>query len=390
MTLDELTTPITKDQAKQSIYDVLAAVGVNTTSWKPGAVVRTMIAALAIMIAAFSKLTAAVTRGGFLELATGSWLDLVAHHVYGVDRVLETFAPGEVTLTNASLSVYSVDPEDLVFANPDTGKTYRNTTSFTLNAGATLTIPIVAIEAGAASTSTPGTIVELETTLIGVTCTNVLAVVGLDEELDPVLRARCREKLGSLSPFGPWDAYTFALKNAIRVDGTPIGVTRARVVKDGYGNVTAYAATASGGVTGTSGDPATDLGALNSAVQRRAAPLAVTADTATAVNVSVPVTYEIWAYNTTGLTPAQWQTAIANALAAFLAAQPVGGNVVEPAAGKIFVDGLRRAIGAVRSEIFQVAVTAPAADVTLAASDVAVLGTVTATAIHEVPPPEGF
>lgn len=391
ISLADLTTPLTRDQVKQSIYDVLSTVGVNTTTWKPGAVVRTIIAAVAAIISAFSQLTSAIARGGFLELASGSWLDLVAHYVYGVDRVLATFAPGEVTLTNASGSTYIIDPEDLVVSNPDTGKTYRNTTAFTLNPGATLTIPIVAIEAGAASTSTPGTIVELETTFVGVTCTNALAVVGLDDELDPALRARCREKLGSLSPFGPWDAYTYAVKNAKRyTDGTPIGVTRARTVKDGYGNVTVYVATASGAVTGVSSNIATDLGALDDAVQRRAAPLAVTADTVSASNLTVPVTYEVWAYNTAGLTPAQWESAIATALANFMSAQPIGGNVIDPDPGKIFVDGLRRAIGGVRSEIFRVVVTAPAADVVLGANEVAVLGTVTPTAIHEVAPPEGF
>jgi phage-related baseplate assembly protein len=390
ISLSDLTTPLTRDQAKQSIYDVLTAVGVNTTTWKPGAVARTIITAVAILISAFSQLTSSVARGGFLELASGAWLDLVAHYVYGVDRVLATFAPGEVTLTNTSGNVYSLDPDDLVVSNPDTGKTYRNTTAFVLNAGATLTIPIVAIEAGSASTSTPGTIVELETTLLGVTCTNALAAVGLDDELDPSLRSRCREKLGSLSPFGPWDAYTYAAKNAKRVDGTPIGVTRARTVKDGYGNVSVYVATATGAVSGVANDIATDLGAVNDAIQRRAAPLAVTADTISASPLTVPVTYEVWAYNTSGLTPAQWQSAIATALANFMSAQPVGGNVIDPDPGKIFVDGLRRAIGAVRSETFRVVVTAPAADVELSPNQVAVLGTVTVTAIHEVAPPEGF
>lgn len=390
ISLDDLTTPITRAQATQSIYDVLATVGVNTTTWKPGAVARTIIAACAIMVYALSTLIALVARGGFLELASGPWLDFVGHYVYGEDRILETFAAGELTLVNASGSTYTLDPDDLVVGNPDTGKTYRNSEAFTLAAGDTITIAIVAIEAGSASTSTPGTIVELETTLLGVTCTNELALVGLDDESDPVYRSRCRAKLGSLSPFGPWDAYTYAAKNALRSDGTPVAVTRVRPRKDGYGNLTCIVASASGEVTGDADDVDTDLGAVNDAIQRRAAPLAVTADTESAVAVSVPVTYEVWAYNTAGLTTAQWQAAISAQLVAFFPTRPIGGDVIDPDAGKIFVEAIRRAIGSTRSEIFKVAVTAPASDVTLASNEVAVLGTVTSTAINQSAPPEGI
>ena len=48
-TLEELITSMTVDEAKTAIYDALAARGVTTTGWKPGAVVRTIIAALAII-----------------------------------------------------------------------------------------------------------------------------------------------------------------------------------------------------------------------------------------------------------------------------------------------------------------------------------------------------
>lgn len=389
ISINDLTTPLTKDQVKQSIYDVLAAVGVSTTSWKPGAVVRTMIAAIAIVIAAFSTLTASIARSGFLELATGQWLTLVAYYVYGVTRQEATFAPGEVTLSNASGNIYTLDPDDLVVSNPTTGKTYRNTATFTLNPGDTLTITIRAVESGSASTSTPGTITALETTLTGVTCANALAVVGLDEELDPALRLRCYEKLGALSPNGPWDAYASAARNALTEAGVSVGVTRVRVVKNaGTGTVTTYVATATGGVTGTVSDVSTDLGAVNDAIQRKAAPLAVTANTLSATVVTFPITYQAWVYNTVGLTDQELEDAIALALAAFFSAQPIGGNVIDPDPGKVFHDAIRRVIGAVRTEIFHVVVSLPAADTTLAISEVPALGAVNGT-ITQVAPGEG-
>lgn len=387
--LNDLVTPLTRDQVQASIYEVLGIVGVNTTTWKPGAVVRTMIAATSIVIAAFSSLTAQIARSGFLELAEGDWLTLVARHVYAVERELATFAEGQITLTNAGGGTFTLDPDDLVISNPATGKSYRNTLPFTLGALTSITIPIRAIEAGSASTSSPNAITQVETTLLGVTCTNAVAVVGRDAEQDPALRARCSEKLGALSPNGPWDAYSYAARNAKRPDGTAIGVTRVRISKDGFGNVTVYCATASGAVTGTVIDPNTDLGIVDLEIQRKAAPLAVTANAVSAAPVSIPITYSVWMRNSSGLTSGQIEAAVSAKLTTFMAGQPIGGNVIGADPGKVFQDAIKTAIGSTRPEIFHVVVTAPAADVVLALNQVPVLGTVTATAINQLPPTEG-
>lgn len=390
ISLSDLTTPLTRDEAKQSIYDTLATIGVDTTTWKPGAVVRTMITGVAIILAALSQLIALTTKSGFLDFAESDWLTLVAKYVYGVDRIEATFAAGEVTLTNSGGGVFVMAIDDLVVANSTSGKTYRNTSAFTLNAMATLTVPIVATEAGASSTSTGNTITSLETTMLGVAVTNADSVVGLDAESDPNLRARCRDKLGSLSPNGPWDAYSYAAKNAVRADGTAIGVTRVRVIKDGYGNVDLYCATASGAVTGTASDPTTDLGAVDAAIQLGAAPLAVTATAHSATAVSQGVTYEIWMYNTSGLSSAQIQALVSARLAAYAAIVPVGGNVIDNDPGKVFVVALESEIRMARPlEIFKVAVTAPTGDLELAGSEVWTLGAVECTRINQIAPPDG-
>jgi hypothetical protein len=388
--LDDLTTPVTRAEVQASIYDVLDIVGVNTTSWKPGAVVRTMIAAVAVVLSAYSTLQAKIAASGFLPLASGDWLTLVARYVYEVERIEATFATGEITLTNSGGGVYPGDPDDLIFTNPSTGKTFRNTEAFNIAALGTVTLDLQATEAGSSSTSAPGAISELTTTLLGVTCSNALAVVGHDAELDPALRARCSEKLGSLSPFGPWDSYAYAVRNAVREDGTSIGVTRFRIDKDGTGHVYVYLATDSGAVPGTVGDLSTDLGIADEAIQQNAAPLAVTAVVASATPVTVSVTYEVWLYNTSGNTDAEVEALIATRLSVFMAGQPIGGNIIPPAAGKVFVDAIRAQIAGTLPEIFHVVVTVPGADVTLALTEVAVLGTPTVTAVHQIPPPEGF
>ena len=389
-TLDDLTKPVTRAEVEASIYQVLSILGVNTTSWKPGGVVRTMIAAVSIVLSAFSTLQADIARSGFLELSRDKWLTLVARYVYGVERIEATFATGQVTLTNSGGGVYSGDPDDLIFSNSSSGKTYRNTAAFSLPALGTITLDIQATEQGSASTSAPGGIDTMTTPLLGVTCSNALAVIGADAELDPSLRARCSETLGALSPFGPWDAYASAVRNATHADGSSLGITRTRITKDGSGNVYVYLATASGAVTGTVGDLTTDLGLADEAIQQLAAPLGVTAHTLSATLNTITPTYEVWMYNTSGSNPTQVQTVIATALGAFMQSQPIGGNIIAPAAGKVFVDAIRATIAATFPEIFHVVVTLPAADVTLAITEVPVLGTPVCSGIHQIAPPEGF
>lgn len=384
LTVQQLTTPLTRQEIQASIYAVLAALGVNTTGWKSGAVVRSLVVSTSIVLAAFSTLTAQIARSGFLELSEGAWLTLVARHVYGVERITATFATGNVTLTNTAGGVYSFDAGDLIVANTVTGRTYRNAAAFTLGALSVASVTVIATEAGSASSADPHAITTITTTLIDVSVDNAIGFTGVDEESDASLRLRCAERLGALSPMGPWDAYSYAVRNATRTDGQAISVNRIRLTKDGYGNVYLYCASVDGIVTPT------DLAIAAEAVDQLATPQAVTAHVISAAAVPVDVTAAVYVYNTAGLTNLEIDTAIRDRLKSFFAAQPVGGNVIGTDPGAVFVDAVRSAIAAaVAPHTFHVTLTAPAADVSLAVSDVAVRGTVSVT-ITQVAPPEGF
>jgi hypothetical protein len=383
--IDELTKRATVVETETAIYDIMAAVGVSTTGWFSGAVIRTMVKATAIWISALSALMALIARLGWLETSFGNWLTLVAKHVFGVDRIGASFAAGEITLNNAGGGVFGPFAlGDAVFENPTTGKTYTNAEVFSLAALETgRVIEIVALESGSASTSAPGTITK-QTFMASVTISNVEAVVGTDEETDANLVIRCLAKRGAASPNGPPDAYSYFARSATLPDGTPCGVTRVRIVKDGFGNVTVYCATATGGITGSTGDPNTPLGAVHEAVNRYAAPLGVTATAASATAVPVPVTYEAQLYNTSGLTNAQIETLILAELVAFMSAEPIGGNEIT-GPGKLFTSAISAKIGGTRNALgvalpmFRVILAAPAADVPLAANEVPTLSTVTPT-----------
>ena len=384
LTLQELTNPLTRQEVQASIYTVLARVGVNTTSWRSGAVVRTTIVGVSVVIAALTRLQADIARSGFLELAEGQWLRLCARHGYNVEVQEATFATGELELRNTAGGLWEFDPGELVVANTVTGKTYRNLEAVTLAALETKAITIIATEAGSASSAEPLQITTLVTPslLTGVEFDNPLRITGQDEERPATTRLRCSEKLGSLSPMGPWDAYAYAVRNAKRADGESVGVSRIKITKDGYGNVFVYCATPDGAVQ------LSDMQVLTEAVYLKAEPQAVTSHVISATARAVNVTAELWAYNTIGMTEQEVQDAGTAKLRAYFSAQPVGGARIGSAAGKVFHDATRAAIsGTAPEHIFHVELSG--GDTTLTVDEVPVLGVVSLT-VHFEPPPEGY
>ncbi|HSN26433.1 MAG TPA: baseplate J/gp47 family protein, partial [Kofleriaceae bacterium] len=342
MNLSDLTTPLTEDQAKQAIYDALATLGLSTTSWKPGAWVRTIIAVFAKAYSSLTSLTALIASGGFLFLAKGDWLTLVAQYVYGVTRDPGSFASGNIQFDNSGGGIYSGVAGDLIVANTSTGKAYRNTAPYTIGALATgVLIPFQAVELGSASTSTPATITTLGTPLPGVTVTNPGALVGLDAETDDALVLRCSEKTGALSPNGPRDAYAYLARSAT-LNGVSVGVTRVKTIPDGIGGVDVYVADKTGTLTGTVGDLTTALGVVDEAIQTQCAPLGITARVHAATPHAIAVTYELW-IRRTSLADADVKSAVATQITNFLATIPIGGFDLTGAggAGKVYLGGLK-------------------------------------------------
>lgn len=393
--LEDLTKALTVEEIKASIYRVLAITGVSTTVWKPGAVVRTIIAAVAIVLAAMSSLAALLARSGFLTLSSGLWKTLVAFYVFGVTRQEATFATGVVTLANSSGNLYTLDPGDLVVQASVSKKTYTNTTAVVINpVTSDIECTFQADESGSASTAFEGEIDTVVSAYTGVTCSNPDALVGLDAESDELLEASCASKLGALSPNGPSDTYTHFARLATRADGTAIGVTRTRVVPALDLSLDVYLATADGGVDGTQDDASTDLGAVHDLFQRNCVPIPITERTHSATPAPQDVVYSAWCYNTRGLTQAQIETAIAEALAVAIPLKPIGGDVVEPDPGKLYHEWfqgiiLGASVDGIPVGVFRADVTTPAGDVTLSSLDAPTIGTVTATAIVQVAPPKG-
>ena len=209
-TLEQLLQPRTRDQILASLISILQSKGFPTTDWEPGSVQRTILETLAVGLADLEALRLEITKGGYLELASGPWLNLVAENMYGLTRKAAEFARHTVRLTAQSgFGPYTIQPGQL-WASTPSGLRFNNTQGGTLAQGGTLDLEFVAESSGAAYNVAPNTITILNTPLPGVNINNVAIVAaGVDEETDDNLRLRCRLRWASLGTGATRAAYEF-------------------------------------------------------------------------------------------------------------------------------------------------------------------------------------
>ncbi len=368
-------------ETRAAIYNyalgIATGIGLPVTSWQVGDPTRSLYHVLSAKLEAFESNVSGYIKSGFLDHAKGVWLKVLAEQVYGVAVPPATYAETTVVLTNASTNLYIIDAGDLTFASSVTGKTYRNTTGGTLAVGpaTTLSVTVVADEAGSASSAGAAEITRLVTALDGVTCTNATAAVGLDEQDESVTKQQCRDMQDATSPDGARGAYAYFARNPDY--GGTSAITRVRTYGDSTtGIVTIYLAGPSGGSS------AADVALAQLAIVTWCLPVCITLVAAAATNVTIAVTYELWLYKSCNKTVAEVRTAVSTALGVLFSARPIGGDVVAPATtGKIYQSDILATIVKAIPEGFRASVTVPSGDTGLTNGQVAVLGTVTGT-IH--------
>uniref|UniRef100_A0A6M3ILB4 Putative baseplate protein n=1 Tax=viral metagenome TaxID=1070528 RepID=A0A6M3ILB4_9ZZZZ len=374
ISITDLLSPLTTEEVYDSVVSVAAAVGLNTTSWVEGSWARSICWGVSAKLAALTSAFSAAVRGGLVGYATGSWLTVTALEDYGVTRIAETYASGQITLTNTSASTYAIAAGDVTIQSSTTDATYRNTSAGTLLPSSTLDLDILAEVAGSTGTAAAGTIDTLVSpALLGVTVSNAAALVGTDEEEDAALLARCLASLDAISPGGAADAYRHVATTA-DANGSNLGVTRVSVsANSSTGAVLVYLATASGAPAGAV------VTAVDTELQERVVPLCVTLTTAAASAVSQAVTCELYVPTSTAATDAELQAAASAALVELFATWPIGGRTKSPGGTRyLFVDAIRSALLESDDElggpIYAVDVTVPAADLALTVGQVATLG----------------
>jgi hypothetical protein len=379
VSLASLLIKQTKAQIYQFALDIAELVGLPVTSWTAGDPTRSLYHLESELLTTLEEEVVGFISSGFLDYASGAWLVILADQVFGVVVPEATFATTTVTLTNGGGGLYPISAGDLTFKDSVTNKTYRNTTGGTLASGpgTTLNVDVIADEAGAASSAGAGEIDTLVTELLGVTCSNATAALGIDAPDDAAIRQLCRDKLGAFSPDGPKEAYSYVARNSALTGTT--NITRARVYSDSdTGDVTVYIAGPSGAVSSP------DVALVNTAILQWATPLCITPTVLSASNVVVPVTYQVWIYKSVNKTEADIKAAILSALETLFETRDIGGDFLPgDTAGKLYGSLVQSIIGDVFPQSFRVFTMLGGEDafgnIPLANNEVATLGTVTAT-----------
>lgn len=367
------------EETKAAIYEtalgIAEALDLPVSSWQAGDPTRSLYHLESEILSSLESSVVGYIESGFLDYATGDWLKVVAKQGFNVDVPEATFATTDVVLTNDGGGLYEIEAGDLTLKCTISGKTYKNTTGGTLASGpgTTLTITVIAEEAGSDSSAGAEEIDDLVTGLLGVTCSNEDAAVGIDEQDEEVTRQQCRDALGNKSPLGPPAIYSYVARNP-ELSGTT-AVTRTRVYSTSdSGDVTVYLAGPSGAVTEA------DRALVEEAYTTWATPLCFTIETLSASEVVIPITYELWLYKSSGKTAEEAAEDVEAALEEMFATRPIGGDIIPPETeGKLYKSMIESVIRATFPDAFRVSVTLPEDDADIANGEVAVLGTVTPT-----------
>jgi hypothetical protein len=381
MTISLATLLVT--QTKEQIYEyalgIANAIGLPVSSWQAGDPTRSQLHVEAEMFESLEGTIRGFITSGFLDDATGDWLVILAKQVYGIEVPSPTYATTDVVVTNPTGAVFTdVEEGDWTFKNTTTGKTYHNTTGGTLSAivGATpgtLTVTVVADEAGSDSSASAGEIDDFVAGPLGLTVSNALAAIGTDAQSEETTRTLCRARNARSSPNGAKGAYVDTALDSSLTGTTAIIDARAYGDSE-TGDVALYLRGPGGAVAEA------DRALVETAVLANCTPLCITPTVLSVSNVTVAITYSMKLYSSANKTAAEAAEDVETALESLFAAQPIGGDIVSPATtGFLYRSLIQSTIQSVFSQAFDVSVTVPAGDTALTNAQVAALGTVTAS-----------
>jgi hypothetical protein len=336
------------------------------TSWQPGDPTRSLYNFVTDALTIREDYTVESIKSGFLDNASGKWLQVLAKQLYGVDFVAASYSTPTITLRNDGGGRYTPDAGDLTFKASSTGATFHTTDAGTgpLAPGATVTYALVSDGTGSGFTVAPNEIDEIVTTLLEVVIVSSTAAAANDDQEDEPLREQCRATLGALSPNGPPDAYEYVVRNHTLTGESTIAKAKA-YPNSSLGRVATYVAGSAGIVAGAA------VTAAQAAVERWATPLCITPTVYAATARPITVVASV----TGNDLPAGYASAAATAIAALISIYGIAPKVTRSALSAC-LQALAESGGATD---VSVNLTAPAADVVCATGETATLGSVTVT-----------
>lgn len=264
----------------------LSSPGLPTTSWQEGDPELTLAEMDADALEDLYLLQQKIAAGGLLFDSFGDWLDLLAHEVYGIDRIEGVVAEGVLTLSDPhNQGPFTLNNGDLWVISDD-GHRYVLAQNVTVGlAGSIDGVVFRAESKGSAYNVGNNTISTLVTAVPGLAVNNPdpgsgswVTTPGSDDEADLVLQTRCAERWAELGvglPGSNYDLWARAADASVTRVGTRVSPTVPGQVDVAVGG-------ASGAVSGAV------VTAVQDYIDPRVA-LTNTAEVSSAANVAVTV-----------------------------------------------------------------------------------------------------
>jgi hypothetical protein len=171
-TLSELLVQYTSAEIAQQILDELAAQDppIPVTSWQSGSIAPTLIAVFADSESNLEEGRYNVATGGYLSLASGDWLTLLADQNYGVSRAEAVAAQGLVLISDSGGGPHTITSGVTTVSNGT--RSYLATASSSVPLNKSLFVPVQAVLVGQAGNVANGAITTLVTAMAGASASN--------------------------------------------------------------------------------------------------------------------------------------------------------------------------------------------------------------------------
>ena len=176
ITLGQLSTPLTADEATDTILEFLEGLGFAATSWQEGSIVRTILTGVGWLYSGITQVVADQAASHYPRLARDQYQDLLGERVYDLPRVAATATEGtmQFALSAAAAPATWADGE-LVIADKEVGEDGANTyrpEGASMLPGEIVSLTAVAESAGAAANIPNDTPLFLWTPITGLSVTN--------------------------------------------------------------------------------------------------------------------------------------------------------------------------------------------------------------------------
>ena len=211
LTLGQLQTPITPEEAIEEILSILQSIGFQATSWQEGSWQRNFFQLFANVYSDLTYTVRDITNSYHPKLAKGPYANLLGQYNYDLERFPAQAATGKFTLT-ASLAaaplVYS--PGSLLVSDKpegDDANVYEILGSGTLNPGSSVSVLFQCTTPGSKGNIPSNSTLYLWTPVAGISATNPpdpssgtwISTEGAEEESDDHYGNRMVLRWGSIS-----------------------------------------------------------------------------------------------------------------------------------------------------------------------------------------------